>query len=216
MSAKLLWSTPKGEELLAYMARVSNPKATPGDPSDRLIRYLIKHKHWSPFEMVSVCMELETTRDISRQVLRHRSFHFQEFSGRYAAYQEILDVREVRLQDTENRQNSLDVPEDDVEVRDWWAEAVKGISAHAGTVYTEALERGVAKEVARSVLPEGLVPTRMYMHGTLRDWIHYLGIRTGPETQKEHRQLAKEIAACIFNEYPAVRKALEEETHELR
>lgn len=210
MSAKVLWATPKGEDLIAYMARVSNPEAKLGDPSDRLIRYLIKHKHWSPFEMVSVCIELETTRDISRQVLRHRSFHFQEFSGRYAAYQELKTVREVRLQDTTNRQNSLDVEENDVALRDWWSEAVKDISAHAGALYSEALERGVAKEVARSVLPEGLVPTHMYMHGTLRDWIHYLSIRTGPETQKEHRQLAKQIEGLIFNLYPNVEKALKE------
>lgn len=193
------------------MARVSNPNATVGDPSDRLIQYLIKHKHWSPFEMVSVCIELETTRDISRQILRHRSFHFQEFSGRYAAYQELLQHREVRLQDKTNRQNSLDVSESDVALRDWWAEGVKSVAAHTGSFYQDALDRGVAKEVARSVLPEGLVPTHMYMHGTLRDWIHYVGIRTGPETQKEHRALATQIAGLIFNLYPNVAKALNNE-----
>ena len=208
MSAKLVWATPAGEDLIGHMARVSNPDAKRGDPTDRLIRYLIKHKHWSPFEMVSVCLELETTRDISRQILRHRSFHFQEFSGRYAAYQELATVREVRLQDEKNRQNSLDVQ--DAALGDWWKTSVEALSAHAGALYSEALERGVAKEVARTILPEGLVPTRMYMVGTLRDWIHYFAVRCGPETQKEHRVLAREMRSIIMSHFPNVEKALEE------
>lgn len=207
-AAKLVWATPAGEELIGHMARVSNPDAKRGDPTDRLIRYLIKHKHWSPFETVSVCLELETTRDISRQILRHRSFHFQEFSGRYAAYQELATVREVRLQDEKNRQNSLDVQ--DAVLEDWWKTSVEALSAHAGALYSEALERGVAKEVARTVLPEGLVPTRMYMVGTLRDWIHYFAVRCGPETQKEHRVLAREMRSIIMSHFPNVEKALEE------
>ena len=206
--AKLVWATPKGEDLIGHMARVSNPNAQLGDDASKLIRYLIKHKHWSPFEMVSVCLELETTRDISRQILRHRSFHFQEFSGRYAAYQELHTVREVRLQDKENRQNSLDNTDETLAA--WWSDAVAALSAHAGTLYQEALESGVAKEVARSVLPEGLVPTRMYMVGTLRDWIHYFAVRCGPETQKEHRQLANQMRSIIMSQFPNVEKALDD------
>jgi len=190
------------------MARVSNPDAQLGEDASKLIRYLIKHKHWSPFEMVSVCLELETTRDVSRQILRHRSFHFQEFSGRYAAYQELHTVREVRMQDAENRQNSLESSDESLAL--WWNDAIKDVSAHAGALYSEALERGVAKEVARSVLPEGLVPTRMYMVGTLRDWIHYFAVRCGPETQKEHRTLAREMRSIIMSQFPNVEKALEE------
>lgn len=207
MKVKLQWVTPQAEELIGYMARVSNPSAQPGDNADKLIRYLIKHKHWSPFEMVSVCLELETTRDVSRQVLRHRSFHFQEFSGRYAAYQELHTVRECRLQDEKNRQNSLS--NEDAGLEDWWSSAVKSLSAHAGEVYADALERGVAKEVARTVLPEGLVPTRMFMVGTLRDWIHYFAVRCGPETQKEHRQLAIQMRSIIMSQFPNVEKALD-------
>lgn len=209
MSAKLVWATPNGEELIGHMARVSNPDAQLGDPTDRLIRYLIRHKHWSPFEMVSVCLELETTRDVSRQILRHRSFHFQEFSGRYAAYDELKTVRECRLQDTQNRQNSLDVPEDMLEVSSWWDGVVNEISEKAGALYHGALDRGIAKEVARAVLPEGLVPTRMYMVGTLRDWIHYFDVRCGPETQKEHRKLAMGMRSIIMSQFPNVEKALE-------
>lgn len=206
MSAKLVWATPNGEELIGHMARVSNPDAQLGDPTDSLIRYLIRHKHWSPFEMVSVCLELETTRDVSRQILRHRSFHFQEFSGRYAAYDELKTVRECRLQDTQNRQNSLS--NSDPELDSWWSSAVKDISAYAGEIYGDALERGVAKEVARAVLPEGLVPTRMYMVGTLRDWTHYFDVRCGPETQKEHRKLAMGMRSIIMSQFPNVEKAL--------
>lgn len=206
MTAKLQWATPNGEELVAFMARVSNPSAELTDPSDRLIRYLIKHKHWSPFEMVSVCLELETTRDVSRQILRHRSFHFQEFSGRYAAYTEFAKPREARMQDPNNRQASLET--EDSSLHSWWTEAQNAVQDLSGTYYQEALDRGISKEVARTVLPEGLVPTRMYMVGTLRDWIHYFSVRCGPETQKEHRVLANEMRSIIFSLFPNVEKAL--------
>jgi len=209
LSAKLVWATPNGEELIGHMARVSNPDAQLGDPTDRLIRYLIRHKHWSPFEMVSVCLELETTRDVSRQILRHRSFHFQEFSGRYAAYDELKTVRECRLQDLQNRQNSHEIEDPETsQVVGWWNSVVDEIASKSQALYHGALDKGIAKEVARSILPEGLVPTRMYMVGTLRDWIHYFDVRCGPETQKEHRKLAMGMRSIIMNQFPNVEKAL--------
>lgn len=190
------------------MARVSNPKADPKDETSRLIGYLIKHGHWSPFEMVNCCVEIETSRDISRQLLRHRSFTFQEFSGRYAAYDSLLGPREARLQDETNRQNSLET--EDLSLSLWWKESQQALADHAGSLYEEALERNIAKEVARAVLPEGLVPTRMYMNGTLRSWIHYFNVRCTPETQKEHRRLAdKGLRSLVLAQFPQTQKALE-------
>lgn len=213
LTQKLIWATPNGDDLIAYMARVSNPKAEVGDPSEKLIGYLLRHKHFSPFEMVNVCVEVNTSRDISRQILRHRSFQFQEFSGRYAAYEHLLEPREVRLQDQSNRQNSLET--DDVGLRDWWLEGQEALLSHAGALYEEALSRGVAKEVARAVLPEGLTPTKMFMNGTLRSWIHYFNVRCTPETQKEHRVLAEALRSLVLSQFPNVQKALEENAQQL-
>ena len=199
-TVKLIWSTPHGEDLIAHMARVSSPSSQ-SDPknSARLLKYLIKHNHWSPFEMVNVCMEIETTRDIARQVLRHRSFSFQEFSQRYAEAQGFM-LSEVRLQDTENRQNSIEV--DDEELQEWWHLKQAETLEAARWAYEQALARGVAKEVARKVLPEGLTMSKMYMNGTLRSWMHYIAIRCGPETQKEHREVALQCQAVLAKVFP--------------
>lgn len=209
---KLVWATPDGDNLLSYMARVSNPNAQPGDPADRLINYLIRHNHWSPFEMVNCCVEINTTRDIGRQVLRHRSFSFQEFSQRYAAVSQEdavrIPVRETRLQDTTNRQHSL--PNSDKELDQWWQEAQRAISDFTGAAYEEALGRGIAKEVARAILPEGLTPTRMYMSGSLRSWIHYWNVRCTEATQKEHREIAELSRSLVLAQFPSIAKALVE------
>lgn len=207
MKASIVWSTPDGEKYLAYMARVSNPKATPNDPFKRLIQFLIRKRHWSPFDMVNVCVEVECSRDVSRQVLRHSSFKFQEFSGRYAAYEEgLLEPREARLQDKENRQNSL--PSDDQDLNLWWFGVQRHITGLVESVYEQALKRGIAKEVARAILPEGLTPTKMHINGTLRSWIHYFDVRCGDDTQKEHRELAQAIRDLVFEQYPSVKEAL--------
>lgn len=207
MAVKLIWATPDGDNLVGYMARVSNPNATPEDDSSRLISYLLRHNHYSPFEMVNACVEIQTTRDISRQILRHRSFSFQEFSGRYAEYTGVgSDLREARLQDHTNRQNSLETRNVDV-INEW--NAIQDSAAfHAEGLYHEALALGIAKEQARAILPEGLTPTRMYMNGTLRSWIHYWSVRTGPETQKEHRMIAEETRNAILAKFPLIHKAL--------
>lgn len=188
------------------MARVSNPDAKPGDPSERLINYLIKHQHWSPFQMVNLCVSIECPRDISRQILRHKSFDFQEFSGRYAAYADLLEDRECRMQDRHNRQNSI--PCEDVELKSKWQGLVSLVRSTCFTAYDTALRLGIAKEVARVLLPEGLVPSKLYMNGTVRSFIHYINIRTGPETQKEHREVAEKIKEIFIKEYPNVAKAL--------
>lgn len=205
---KLIHATPKGDELMAYMARVSNPEGQDNPDSARLISYLIRHKHWSPFEMVSACVEINTTRDIARQILRHRSFHFQEFSQRYADASLLGDMveRECRLQDVKNRQNSIEC--DDKGYSYWWSDEQKHIWSRAVFSYKDALDKGIAKEQARALLPEGLTPSRMYMHGTLRDWIHYIEVRTDPSTQKEHRLIAQAIADVLRAEFPAVFSAV--------
>ena len=191
-SCSIEWATPDIDRRIAHMARVSNPNAKPDDPWERLIAYLIVHRHWSPFEMASVCVKITTTRDIGRQLLRHRSFHFQEFSQRYAAVSESDGIlSEARLQDTKNRQNSIKV--DDPELQEWWSNVQTNIWTKSSHLYNAALERGVAKEVARKLLPEGLTKTEMFMCGTVRDWYHYISVRTGPETQLEHRELAHSI-----------------------
>lgn len=197
----LVWATPNGEALVAYMARVSNPNATIDDSPGKLIRYLIKHKHWSPFEMVSVCMEINTTRDIARQILRHRSFSFQEFSQRYAVAQGF-ENSEVRLQDKVNRQNSI--PNMDPKIDAFWESAQKRSIETTQDLYNEALELGIAKEVARKLLPEGLTTSKMYMSGTLRSWMHYVEIRCGIETQKEHRLVARACKDILVKEFPNI------------
>jgi thymidylate synthase (FAD) len=203
---KLIWSTPDAENLIAYMARVSNPENQDNPDYERLLRYLMKHQHWSPFEMVNVCMEIETTRDIARQILRHRSFSFQEFSQRYAKVDLWSLPNPVRLQDEKNRQNSIEV--DDPELQQWWEDEQVKVIRQANQTYNEALGRGVAKEVARKVLPEGLVLSKMYMNGTLRSWIHYVQLRCGPETQKEHREVAEQCKTILQEIYPTVMKSL--------
>lgn len=189
MKVELVWATPDIEEKVAYCARVSNPENQHNhETAGKLLKYLVKHKHFSPFEMVNVCMEIETTRDIARQILRHRSFSFQEFSQRYAIVNDF-ENRECRLQDTKNRQNSLVT--DDKDLKEWWDAAQKRVQHEASFVYQQALQKGVAKEQARALLPEGLAVSRMYMNGTLRSWMHYIEVRTDPSTQKEHRDVAE-------------------------
>ena len=191
------------QELIAYCARVSNPSNQFNtETSERLIRYLIKHQHWSPLEMVSACMEIETTRDIARQILRHRSFSFQEFSQRYADPTQDLDfvIRDARLQDQQNRQNSIAV--DDPALQAWWAAQQKFIIEIVKKSYAEAVERGIAKEQARAILPEGCTVSRLYMNGTLRSWIHFIELRGGNGTQLEHQEVARACAAAIAAVFP--------------
>jgi thymidylate synthase (FAD) len=194
-------------DLVAYCARVSNPSnQINSETSEKLIKYLIKHKHWSPLEMVDVTMEIETTRDIARQILRHRSFSFQEFSQRYAdvsSFGEMFELGDARLQDLKNRQNSVDV--EDKELQVWWRNKQAEIVGLCSSVYRDALDRGIAKEVARKVLPEGLTKSRMYMKGSLRSWVHYLEVRgEGSGTQKEHTLVAQEIAKVIAELFPVM------------
>ena len=191
------------QELVAYCARVSNPSnQTNTDTSERLIRYLIRHQHWSPMEMVSACLEIETTRDIARQILRHRSFSFQEFSQRYAVADLGWDLKDARLQDTKNRQNSIET--DDTVLANDWQRAQKRAIYAAEREYKWALENGIAKEQARAVLPEGLTVSRLYMQGTLRSWVHYIELRSGSETQKEHRLIAQACADALEPIFPMV------------
>ena len=206
-NVSLVWATPEGEKLIAYMARVSNPENQDNPESSKLIRYLIKNKHWSPLEMVNVCVEINTTRDIARQILRHRSFSFQEFSQRYAEVPpHSFEKSEARLQDTKNRQNSLVA--EDKKLKEWW-ELVQEAHINESLYYYEAaLERGIAKEVARKVLPEGLTMSKMYMNGTLRSWVHFLQIRCDSATQKEHRDIAMQCGDIIRSQYPNVMEAL--------
>lgn len=208
-SVKLVWATSNPEELLAYMARVSNPE-NQNKPADFLIKYLIKNKHWSPFEMVNLCVEINTTRDVARQILRHRSFSFQEFSQRYAdvTLLEKAHPREARLQDTKNRQSSLESSDDFLKRS--WEDAQETVLIHALDTYQWALRQGIAKEVARSVLPEGLTMSRMYMNGTLRSWLHFLNLRSGNGTQKETQEVAQMIKEIIEPLFPISWKALME------
>jgi thymidylate synthase (FAD) len=204
MKVTTVWKTPDGERLIAYMARVSNPANQTNEKYVPLIKYLIKHKHWSPFEMVNVCMEIECTRDIARQILRHRSFSFQEFSQRYAVA-DGYELSEVRLQDEKNRQNSI--PVQDREMMRFWQEQQQAVLKAATVAYENSLNAGVAREIARKVLPEGLTTSRMYMNGTLRSWLHYVDIRTGVETQKEHRDIALECEKQLRLHFPNVMEA---------
>jgi thymidylate synthase (FAD) len=212
-AAKLVWITPDAETLLVHMARVSNPRSQEtGDNPEKLIRYLIRNRHWSPFEMVSACVEVNTTRDIARQMLRHRSFSFQEFSQRYAVADDLGDrvFRPARLQDEKNRQNSLATDNDDLQA--WWHEIQDDLADRARADYRAALARGIAKEVARAILPEGMTPSRLYMAGSVRSWMHYLAVRLDPSTQLEHRELAQAIAAELRPHLPAVFEATDERT----
>jgi thymidylate synthase (FAD) len=191
------------QELIAYCARVSNPSNQFNtETSDKLIRYLVKHQHWSPLEMVSACIEITTTRDIARQILRHRSFSFQEFSQRYADPTKDLSfvTREARLQDTKNRQNSIDTS--DAGLTAWWDAQQKFVIENVQRIYTEAIDRGIAKEQARAVLPEGLIESRLYMNGTLRSWIHFIELRSANGTQKEHQEVARACAEAITAIFP--------------
>jgi len=191
------------QELIAYCARVSNPSNQLNtETSEKLIRYLVKHQHWSPLEMVSACIEITTTRDIARQILRHRSFSFQEFSQRYADPTKDMAfvTRESRLQDTKNRQNSIST--DDSELQAWWDAKQKFIIECARVAYEEAIERGIAKEQARAVLPEGLTESRLYMNGTLRSWIHFIELRSANGTQLEHQEVAIACAKVIAEIFP--------------
>ena len=216
MSVKLIGVTApcaghnSAEDMIVYMARVSNPSnqdMTRGD--EKLIRYLIKNQHWSPFEMVNVVMEISTTRDIARQILRHRSFSFQEFSQRYADPTKELgfELREARLQDTKNRQNSIET--EDSELKSEWIIKQMSVIAEAKQAYEWAIEKGIAKEQARAVLPEGNTQSRMYMNGSLRSWIHYCQLRMANGTQKEHMEVATECWEIIRDKFPNVVAALE-------
>jgi len=205
-TVQLVHHTNKGDELVAYMARVSNPANQHNtETSAKLIKYLIKHKHWSPFEMVNMCVEIETTRSVAAQILRHRSFSFQEFSQRYADASLLGTgvVPELRLQDPVNRQNSIEVEEENLFLK----QEIKQLYKHSEQIYRKLLEAGVAKECARDVLPLS-TPTRMYMNGTLRSWIHYCDLRCANGTQKEHKLIADQakqlIAVCFPACYAAV------------
>jgi len=193
------------QDLIAYAARVSNPSNQNNEATaEKLIRYLAKHKHWSPFEMVSACLEIETTRDIARQILRHRSFSFQEFSQRYADPTEDLEfeLREARLQDPKNRQNSIETDKEDL--KRFWMMKQQQIIHEAKLAYKWAIDNGIAKEQARSVLPEGNTVSRMYVNGTLRSWIHYIELRSANGTQKEHMDIAKECAYVLAGIFPMI------------
>jgi thymidylate synthase (FAD) len=194
------------QDLVAYAARVSNPSNQINtETSQRLLNYLIKHAHWSPFEMASATIEVETTRDIARQLLRHRSFSFQEFSQRYADpndLDETFEVREARLQDQKNRQNSIECENDYIKER--WEEEQLKVIQQAKTAYNWAIDNGIAKEQARAVLPEGNTKSRLYVNGTIRSWIHYVELRSGHGTQKEHIELAREIGCAIHAIFPMI------------
>lgn len=202
----LIWITPNAEEQIVYCARVSNPQGqSSGDSPDRLIRYLLKHKHWSPFEMASMCVEINTTRDISAQILRHRSFSFQEFSQRYAEVDSLgpTVVPELRLQDKKNRQSSLQPPVSMVPIIEGFEIEILDLQEKCREVYGKMVDAGIAKECARKVLPIGS-PSRLYMSGTIRSWIHYLQVRLGPETQKEHREVAESVLDILKLHCPII------------
>jgi len=206
---ELKWCTPDAEQLIADMARVSAPENV-GKDATKLIGYLLKNKHFSPFEMVNMCVEINTTRDIGRQLLRHRSFSFQEFSQRYADVSKLeqAPLRECRMQDTKNRQNSLENAP--ISTASWWDNVQEDMMNEAQAIYNQALRFGIAKEVARAVLPEGLTSSRMYMNGTLRSWIHFYELRKGNGTQKETRLVAEAVGALLGSCFPSIMGALNE------
>jgi thymidylate synthase (FAD) len=204
-TVSLVHTTPDAEQLIAYMARVSNPNNQTNPESERLIRYLIKHKHWSPFEMVNMCVQIETTRSVAAQILRHRSFSFQEFSQRYAQVAEPAFIPALRRQDTKNRQNSIaDLDQgtvDDFNIK------INSLFELSESLYNEMLQAGVAKECARDVLPLS-TPTKLYMNGTLRSWLHYCDLRCGNGTQYEHKLIADQVKDLIEQEFPTIYAAM--------
>lgn len=197
MTANLIWATPEADKHIGYCARVSNPNNQDNPNIAGLLNYCAKNHHWSVFEMASACIEITTTRDIARQILRHRSFSFQEFSQRYADATQLGDfaTRECRLQDNKNRQNSLET--DDFDLTVWWTAAQKRMIDETQFLYGEALKRGIAKEQARALLPEGLTPSKLYVNGTMRSWITFLQARLDPSTQKEHREVAQDVLTVL-------------------
>ena len=205
--ANLIWVTPDAEQLVGKIARVSNPNNEDNPEVEKLIRYLIKHKHWSPFEMVSMCVEIHTTRAISPQILRHRSFSFQEFSQRYAIPTDTFAtvLPDLRRQDTKNRQNSIDDVES--QTKEYYKQRIDDHFRESVLLYESLLHSGVAKECARSVLPINTV-TRLYMSGTLRSWLHYVDLRRANGTQDEHRRIADSIGNIIYREFPTVARAM--------
>ena len=207
-TATLVHITPKAEELISYMARVSNPaNQSNTETSAKLIRYLIKHKHFSPFEMVNMCVEINTTRSIAAQILRHRSFTFQEFSQRYAKVAAVSVIPELRLQDHTNRQNSIEASDADKERLKGLIDCIDNHFASSMFLYEELLEAGVAKECAREVLPLA-TPTRLYMNGTIRSWLHYCDLRTSNGTQREHAKIAASVQDLLYEELPNVSEAM--------
>lgn len=200
------------QELVAYCARVSNPANQSNlDTSEKLVRYLVKHKHWSPLEMVSATVEINTTRDIARQILRHRSFAFQEFSQRYAEPAKLARqyaVREARLQDNKNRQNS--VPSDNAELNNWWKSEQQRLMDEIESVYRKALDLGIAKEQARAILPEGCTMSRLYMAGSLRSFVHFIEVRSGNGTQLEHMDVARKVAVALAPVFPMISEFIAE------
>lgn len=210
MSVKLVWITPEAEQHIMYCARVSNPK-NQDSTNSRLLNYCIKHGHWSVFEMASICIEITTSRTIARQILRHRSFSFQEFSQRYADIKELQEERnrinsEARRQDQSNRQNSID--DLDEETQTWFKKAQIANWDYSHNLYRKAIKKGIAKECARVLLPEGQTPSRMYMTGSVRSWLHYLDLRTGNGTQLEHQEIAEEIKSIFIRELPVIAEAM--------
>lgn len=207
---KLIWITPEAENLVTYIAKVSNP-AKQDEPSEKLIPYCIRNKHWSPFEMVNMCVEINTSRTIARQILRHKSFSFQEFSQRYADVSVLptMQFSKARKQHPTNRQSSVELADDDP-LHAWWHEAQTSVADAVYRVYKSGLEHGMAKEVVRDILPEGLTPSRMYMNGTLRSWLHYIDLRSGNGTQLEHQEVAKQIKEILSQATPIIWKAFNE------
>lgn len=196
-------------EQVAFVARVSNPaNQDNNDTAEKLVRYLIKHQHWSPLEMVNVCLEINTTRDIARQILRHRSFSFQEFSQRYAVVDNEFEYREARLQDQKNRQNSIETENDYIKER--WEEEQASVMFRVKQAYDWAIKNGIAKEQARVVLPEGMTPSRLYMNGTLRSWVHYIQLRSANGTQKEHQEIAIACADAIKPIFPMIEEFVQQ------
>jgi len=213
-SVNLVWITENIDAQIAHMARVSNPASQArGVGVVKLIDYLVQHKHWSPFEMVNMCVEINTTRDIGRQILRHRSFTFQEFSQRYADVENLpsAEWRSLRMQDKTNRQAS--VASGDAMLTAWWSDAQRSIYNNAMLLYKKALDTGIAKEVARVLLPEGLTTSRMYMSGTIRSWLHYCDIRMSPETQLEHQLIAEACWELLAKYAPETVSAFERQDH---
>jgi len=204
-TVSLVHTTPDAEQLIAYMARVSNPDNQDNPESERLIKYLIKHKHWSPFEMVNMCVEIETTRSVAAQILRHRSFSFQEFSQRYAKVAKPAAIPQLRRQDTKNRQNSVD-DLDFYTIKDFNVK-INSLFELSDSLYTEMLAAGVAKECARDILPLSTL-TKLYMNGTLRSWIHYIDLRTANGTQHEHKLVAQAVKQVFKEQFPLIYRAV--------